>query len=293
MEKIAKSAASQLGWGAWIVFLLLGVFVLVPMPLVNKFYLIGFGICPQRPSHSYFLGENMLLGETVVRAIFPVINRIAPNTATKMPVEARMYGMFAGFLVTWLYSFWRGRGHAAGMPSPLIMLAYVSFIAIMGVDGGNATMYDIHNAGVPIPYVYVPRLDVRFITGWLSGIGMAGIVLPAVNYVLWKYAEAKPMFDRLIDLLPLLLMGAVILVLLTTGSGLFFYPLAVLAPLGILATLGALNVVLVLTLGHRERFAANWGEALNPVALALCFALVELGALSLMRFAAFGFGEIG
>jgi len=234
----------------------------------------------------------MLPGESAARAGFPFINLVAPNTATKMPVEARMYGMFAGFLVMWLYVFWRGRGRSAVMPPPLVMLAYVSFIAMMGVDGVNATLYDIHNAGVPNPYAYLPRLDVRFITGWLCGIGMAGIVLPAVNYSLWKYAAAKPMFDRLTDLLPLLLIGAVILVLLTTGSGLFFYPLAVLAPLGILATIGALNVVLVLTLGHKERFAATWREALNPIALALCFALVELGALSLMRFAAFGFGEI-
>ena len=65
-----------------------------------------------------------------------------------------------------------------------------------------------------------------------------------------------------------------------------------LAPVGILVTLGSLNVVLALTLARRERFAANWHDALNPLAIALLLSLMELGFLSLMRYATFGLGEI-
>lgn len=290
---VVEKSTARWSWGALVLGVALVAFLLLPFSFLEKCYAIGFGICPQRAGHSYFLGGTRLPGEENLRAAIPLVNVIAPNEATKLPVEARMYGMFAGFLVTWLYSFLIGRGRTALMPKPLILFTYISFIAIMGVDGVNATIFDLHNAGLPIPYAYEPRLDVRFVTGWLCGIAMAGIILPVVNYCLWRNAEPRALFERWRELVPLLGIGILILILFTTGSGLFFYPLAVLAPAGILATLGALNVVLILTLGRRERVAANWREAVNPIALALLLSLIQLGLLSLVRYAAFGFREIG
>ena len=82
---------------------------------------------------------------------------------------------------------------------------------------------------------------------------MAGIILPVVNYSLWRDAQAKVLLERWREFLPLLGIGLLFLFLFTTGSGLFYYALAVLAPVGILATLGALNIVLVLTLAPRTR----------------------------------------
>lgn len=290
---VAENSPAKLPWGALGLGITLVAFLLIPLPLLDKFYIVGFGICPQRAGHSYFLGETFLPGEASLRAAAPLLNAVAPSQATKLPVEARMFGMFAGFLITWAYAFALGRGKAALMPKTLILFTYISFIALMGVDGVNATVKDLHDAGLPIPFAYVPRLDLRFVTGWLCGIAMAGIVLPVVNFCLWRDAQPLAMFERWRELLPLLGLGLVILILLTLGSGLFFYPLAILAPAGILATMGALNIVLILTLGKRERVAANWGDALNPIALALLFSLLELGALSLLRYAAFGWGGIG
>lgn len=282
-----------LPWGAAILTLAVLAFLFFPLPLLDKFYAVGFGICPQRGGHSYFLGETLLPGEGALRAALPALSVVAPAEATKLPVEARMYGMFAGFLLTWIYSFLIGRGKAALMPRPLILFTYFLFIVLMGLDGANATIFDLNSAGLPIPFAYAPRLDLRFLTGWLCGVAMAGIILPVVNYCLWRDAQPRALFERLRELIPLLLIGLVLWVLMTIGSGLFFYPLAVLAPLGILATLGLLNVVLVLTILRRERVAANWREALNPLALALLLSVIELGFLSAMRFAAFGWGEIG
>lgn len=290
---VATKKNTQLAWGAIVLGIALAVFLLVPLPLVDKFYAIGFGICPQRPAHSYFMGGTQLPGEAQLRAAVPLLSVAAPEQPTKLPVEARMYGMFAGFLLTLLYSYAIGRGRAAVMPGPVILFTYIVFIALMGVDGVNATIYDLHNAGLPIPYAYAPRLDIRFLTGWLCGIAMAGIILPVVNYCLWRDAQPFPLFQRWRELVPLLFLGLAILVLMMTGSGLLFYALAVLAPVGILATLGSLNVVLVLSISRRERVAANWREALNPLALALVLSLIELALLSGMRYAAFGVGEIG
>jgi hypothetical protein len=292
-HEAVSSPAQGVSWGAVLLGVALVAFLLAPLPLVDKFYAIGFGICPQRAGHSYFLGGSMLPAEVALRSTVPLVNLIAPAVATKLPVEARMYGMFAGFLLTWVYSFLVGRSKAAKMPKPLLLITYTAFIGVMGFDGVNATIRDLNAAGLPVPYLYEPRLDLRFATGWLCGIAMAGIILPVVNYSLWRDAEARPLFERWRELLPLLGVGALCLLFFTSGSGLFFYPLAVLAPAGILATLGALNVVLVLTLRGQERVAAHWREAWNPLAFALLLSALELGLLSLLRYAAFGWGEIG
>jgi len=285
-------AATHVGWGAVALSLLFAVLVLLPVPLADKFYMIGFGICPQRISHSYFFGGTRLAGESELRSALPLVNAAAPAQPTKLPVEARMYGMFAGFLLTWGYAWLIGRGRSAVMPKPVVLALYVAFVAVMGLDGINATLRDLHAEGLPLPFAYEPRLDLRFFTGWLCGIALAGIILPVVNYSLWKNAQPRAMFEQARDLIPLLFLGLGILALLTTGSGLFYYPLAVLAPVGILAILSALNLVLVITLRGRERVAANWVEALDPLALALCLALLELGLLSLLRYAAFGLTEL-
>lgn len=293
MDVAESSKGKFVPWGAAILAVALIAFLLVPVPLLDKFYAVGFGICPQRGGHSYFLGETMLPGESTLRAAVPFVSIAAPIEATKLPVEARMYGMFAGFLMTWIFSFLIGRGKAALMPKPLILGTYVAFIALMGIDGVNATVFDLNSAGLPIPFAYLPRLDLRFLTGWLCGIAMAGIILPVVNYCLWRDAQPIALFERWRELLPLLLLGVILLAMMVSGSGLFFYPLAVLAPLGILVIFALLNVVLVLALLRRERVAANWREALNPLAIALALSVVELGLLSLVRYAAFGWGEIG
>jgi hypothetical protein len=293
MDSINQTKPLQVPWGGLVLLSALAVFFFFPLPLLDKLVAIGFGICPQRAGHSYFLGELLLPGEAALRAAVPSLGLFAPVQATKIPLEARMYGMFVGFMFTWLYSFALGRGKAALMPKPIILVVYVTFVAIMGFDGINATLYDLNTAGLPVPYAYLPRLDLRLVTGWLCGIALAGIILPVVNYCLWRDAQSVAMFEKLSEMLPLVGIGILSLVLFATGSGLFFYPLAILAPLGILVTLSCLNVVLVLSLGRRERVAANWREALNPLALALVLSLLELGLLSAVRYAAFGFAEIG
>src|SRR5690349_1556977 len=113
MDTIQKPTAVKWNWGGIVLLLFLAAFVLIPIPLVDKFYAIGFGICPQRPAHSYFLGESQLPDEAETRSALPILNIVMPDTPTKLPVEARMFGMFAGFLITWLYTFLRGRGRAA------------------------------------------------------------------------------------------------------------------------------------------------------------------------------------
>lgn len=75
-------------WWLYLGFLALALltFALAPWPVMSKLRAIGFSICAQRPSHSYFLG------------------------GVQLPLEARMVGIFGGYLAALVYFLVLQRG---------------------------------------------------------------------------------------------------------------------------------------------------------------------------------------
>jgi hypothetical protein len=198
-----------------------------------------------------------------------------------------MFGMFAGFLMTWVYVVARGRGRASLMPRPWILFMFVAFIVVMGFDGTNATLFDMNHLGAMVPYLYEPRNDVRALTGFLSGIGMAGLALPVMNYMLWRAPEQEPLLATAWDFVALLGLQFVLLGIETSGSGLFLYPLAILGMLGTIATLNCLNSVVALSFFPKLR-AGTWRETLNALVAATLITAIQLGLLSALRYAVLG-----
>jgi hypothetical protein len=234
------------------------------------------------------MGGTRLPGEVELLQSLPALESIDPTQTTKMPLEARMYGIFAGFLVTWALALISGRGHAVLMPPPWMLALFAAFVVLMGLDGVNATLFDLNAAGLPVPFLYAPRLDVRLATGLLCGMAMGGIILPIVNYSLWRARLAQPIFADLRDLATLLVWIALLFALVVSGSGLFFYPVSLLGVLGVIALIGALNIVMLLSFFRLDAAATNWRETLNPIAGAVLLAALELGGLSLLRYAVLG-----
>ena len=112
---VKAQAGRWLGLG-FLLALALG-FVLAPGPLMDKLWAVGYGICPQRVSHSYFLA------------------------GWQLPVEARMMGMFAGFLLSVLVFAALGRFRASRFPTWPIVLVLGIGAAGMALDGINNTFY--------------------------------------------------------------------------------------------------------------------------------------------------------
>lgn len=205
-----------------------------------------------------------------------------------MPLEARMYGMFAGFVTTWAYLIWRGRGKNAQTAPTWMLAAFVGFIAVMGFDGVNATLYDFNYlSGQPIPFLYLPRNDLRLLTGFLSGIGMAGLAIPVMNYMLWRKPSSEALIVQKRDFIGLLLIQFILIVLILSGSGLFLYPLSLIGVIGVIATLSCLNSVIVLSFFPRLR-ADNWRGALTALVVAMLLTALQLGILSALRYAVLG-----
>ena len=80
------------------------------MTLLSVLWAIAFGICPQRPGHSLFLGGR------------------------QMPIEARMAGIFGGCVIGAAYFWALGRGRAMRLPGRAMTIMLMGFVALMGVD---------------------------------------------------------------------------------------------------------------------------------------------------------------
>lgn len=234
------------------------------MIFMSILWAIAFGICPQRPSHSLFLGGQ------------------------QMPIEARMAGMFGGFAISAAYFMVVGRGRAWRLPSNPMMLVLLSFVAVMGVDGLNAFFYDLR-----LPHLYTPNLILRLGTGLLTGLALAGFMVPAFNSTVWQTGlEASPLTSAR-DLLLGLALEAVYFVAAFSGASILLYPLSLIAVLGVpilLAMLGSMILAMI----TRKTNQASRLIGLIPLLLGgLVMAVGMLLLMSGVRYALFGPGPIG
>lgn len=130
------------------------------MSLLSLLWVIAFGICPQRPSHSLFFGGQ------------------------QMPIEARMGGIFAGFLIGAAVIALSRHARAWRLPGQAMSVVLVAFVASLGLDGINAFLYDLR-----LPHLYTSLLPLRLATGLLAGLAAAAYVVTAFNETVWAQAQ--------------------------------------------------------------------------------------------------------
>jgi len=198
--------------------------------------------------------------------------------------------LYGGFLATWFYIIALGRGRAKGMPLFPMLLYLVLFVFIMGADGVNAFLYDLHQNAPAIPYLYEPRLELRLATGLLCGIAFGGIMTPVVNYSLWRDAprDTRPVLGTWKHFLGALAIGVVLFVMNYSEIGLFLWPLSILSSAATIILIALINSVFAISLAGKEGSAVTWRDTLNPFTVGVVLAIAELGVLSLMRYAVLG-----
>lgn len=206
----------------------------------------------------------------------------------KLPLEARDFGIYVGFISVWAYLIALGRGRAKGMPPWQITLTLVLFVGVMGFDGVNALLFDLHRNLPAIPYLYEPQLQLRLATGLLCGIAFAGIMTPVINYALWRQDDQRPSIANWKQLAGALVIGALLYSINESRLGILLYPLSIITAASVPILIGLINMVFVLSLFRKEGIALTGRDALNPFAAGVFFALIELGILSLMRYAVLG-----
>lgn len=233
------------------------------MTLLSVLWAIAFGICPQRPGHSLFLGGQ------------------------QMPIEARMAGIFGGFVIGVAYFWALGRGRAMRLPGRAMTLTLIGFIALMGGDGLNAVLFDLQ-----LPHLYVPNLLLRLGTGLLTGLAFAGFVVPAFNSSVWASGQNISPLGNVRHLLGGLLLEALYFVAATSGAGLFLYPVSLMAVLGVPILLGMIGSIAITIVSRGENRATRATDLIPLVLGGLAVAAIMLGIMSGVRYLLFGPGPL-
>jgi len=205
------------------------VFLAAPWPLDQKAHLLLHGLCAQRPSHSFWLGDRVL------------------------PFDARMTGIYGGFLGAGIYLAFKHRWRAAALPSWTTLLVLAGFVGLMGADGVNSFLVD---AGAW--HLYTPDNRLRLLTGLMTGIALATALAFLVGITIWR----APLLSRRVVASPWepwLMLGcqAPLALAILSGSAWLYAPitLALVASATVVISLLAL-VVVVLVRGTDHAFGS-------------------------------------
>ncbi len=200
-----------------------------------------------------------------------------------LPLCARNLGIYSSFLLSLSYLWARGRSRAAALPArPLLVVLGLGVLA-MGFDGINSLLEDTGRA-----YLYVPRNDLRTISGALFGIALTPIILLVFNQALRANAEReRPVLDWR-DFGGLLVLNGLFVALAHSGLALLYWPLALLGVVGIIGELFTMFLlVAAVALGYSRR-VTSLAHLGRPACVALVLTVAFAGGLALLRFAGAG-----
>jgi uncharacterized membrane protein len=230
--------------------LLLLAFLLLPGPLMGKLRAIGHTVCMLRPDHSYFIAGEQL------------------------PLEARTMGIYAGLLIAFAYLLLLGRRGATRLPSRPLLVVLVGLIGVMGFDGLNSTAWD--NG---LPHLYAPGNPLRLVTGLVAGVGIAPLLLYAVNSSLWPQGQPRAVVGSFWELLGLLAVEAIFFLGVVSGIPWLLYPVSFIAIGGVVVTFFAITLAVIPQISRSLVTLTNRWKLLSLVNVALFLTVVELGAL--------------
>ncbi len=233
-------------------------FLLTPGGALGKADALGYAVCHRIDLRSFHLGLRQL------------------------PLCARCTGMYLGALLG--LAFYAIRHPRTGRYPPRPMLIFFALLALAwAFDGLNSFLSVIPGA----PHLYTPSNTLRLVTGTGIGLALATLISPAFNQVAWSEWRDEPALTSWKDLGLLLLIAAAVVALVLVGNPLVLYPLALLSAAGVLALLTSAYALITIPFLRRTS-ASRWPELALPLFAALALALVQIGAIDLIRFAATG-----
>jgi uncharacterized membrane protein len=236
---------------------LLAALVFLPgATLIERLRWLDSGICAQQPSHSFFPGDQQL------------------------PLCARNTGIYLGFFVTLLTLIAIGRAKAQKLPRwPVIVVLLVGVLA-MAIDGLNSLFLDLG-----LPHLYQPHNLLRLATGLATGLALAAVTLPILNYLFWRESNEQRSVESWSGLL-LLLPGLVLsFFAVASQSWIVLYPVALLSTAGLLSVVSGINLMIIVAVSKRDQAFERYREILPFFSLALLLAIGELLVLAQLKFA--------
>jgi hypothetical protein len=135
-----------------------------------------------------------------------------------------------------------------------------------------------------LPHLYTPLNGLRLLTGTLLGAGMASLLVPTFNQVVWRQWEERPALAKLRQLWVLLGLAGLISAAIATENPLLVYPLALLSVASLLVLLIlAYSMVWTLVLQCENSFA-TWKDFRPVLLLAVLTTLLQIAVIDALRY---------
>jgi uncharacterized membrane protein len=234
--------------------ILLGWLIYTPPGLLGKADAAGYAVCHRIASRSFWIGDR------------------------QTPLCARCSGMYLGALlgIGYLARF----GKRAGMPTLKVSLVLGLFLIGFGVDGGNSYLHFFPNA----PGLYQPQNWLRLFTGTGVGLGIAAVLVPVFNQVVWQTFDNRPALIGWREFLPLIALAVLVDLAVLSNNPLLLYPLALLSAFGIILILSMVYTIVWLMFTKKENRITRFQE-LNIAGMAgLLTAMTQIFLLDIARF---------
>lgn len=234
--------------------LLLGLLAWPGTPLNWKMYAVVHGVCAQ--VHNVEVGGMQL------------------------PICARNTGIYSSFLVTMLFLLALGRGRAAKLPPIPIIAALVAFVLVLAVDGINSMLLDVQ-----LPHLYTPQNWLRTLTGTGMGMTVAVLLLLVLNISLRKTPDTETrIVKNWLELGGAIGLNLLVLATMYGNISFMYWPIAISAWAGITGVLYLVNLLMsALFMGYDSR-VERVSQLAKPATVAIAFTLIELAAMSGLRY---------
>ena len=227
---------------------------LTPPGFWAKLRMIGYAVCHQIPSHSFFEAGN------------------------QFPLCARCTGMYLGSLLglgfTWL------QGKRSGFPPLWVWVIFAVFFLSFALDGINSAIGLLPG----FRQVYPSQNWLRLATGLGMGLAMGSLLAVAFTQAIWKDALDSKIFAQGRYFLTMVLAA------LVAGSLILWAPTLVKQFLMILSTMG---VAVMLTLIYSvpasmllfgQSKVYNYQSLYLPILIGFLLMTLQLGGLAYLRF---------
>jgi len=230
-------------------------FLAAPWSLEHKAHMALHGLCAQRPSHTYWVGD------------------------TRLPFDARMMGIYCGFLAAALVLIATGGYRRSRAVSPAWAVILMALVGAMAVDGFNSLLLDMR-AWHP----YEPSNMLRVVTGAGTGVALAVALGHLSAITLWRTT------DRTLFVVAsrreagaLAVAPAPLLVLVTSAPGWLYGAIAILLTLAALAVLAVLALICIVLLRRLDYAFTSPGELQPVMVQAVVVAVLTMASLSAGR----------
>ena len=250
-----KSSKAWLIIAAVLAALALGFWIaLTPPGFWAKIRMIGYAVCHQIPSHSFFEGEH------------------------QFPLCARCTGMYLGSLLglgfTWL------QGKRGGFPPVWVWLIFTAFFLGFAFDGINSAIGLLPG----FKQVYPSQNWFRMATGLGMGLTMGSLLAVAFTQAVWQDALELKIFARFRDFLMMLLAALAVGALVLWGSSFVKQALMLISTLGVVIMLTLIYSVPASILFFGQSKANDARSLWLPLLLGFFIMILQLGGMAYLRY---------